>query len=145
MILGSVSMCSARGSASTKTVSAYPTITQIPVDTWITNTDADAFSLESNGIKCNYDGVVMVSGAVYCYESTNTETKGAYIFMDGVEKQGGWGYRSNAAGCTTGMQVFEIEAGTVFTLACRTYKAGTASPNNGATHLDIMYLEAYDG
>lgn len=129
---------SARGSASSLSLSASA-VTKVALDTWITQTDT-AFTFSDGGIKCPYDGVVVISGSVYVPTGSSSVTGGCYIkkgtaeitsqYIDGV-----------IGGVSGGSVSINVSAGDIIYLCARRSNAGTCAPNNTATHLDISYVQ----
>lgn len=128
--------CSARGNVSSLSLAAS-TQTIVPLNTWITRTDT-AFTFSNDGIKCPYDGTVMISGSVYIPGGSDT-TCGCYIKKNGVEITSQW-LITSVGGLTGGCKIITVSAGDIITLVARRAVAGTCAPDNNATHLDIVYL-----
>lgn len=129
-------VCSARGSVSSLSLAAS-TKTIVPLNTWITRTDT-AFTFSNDGIKCPYDGTIMISGSVYISGGSNI-TCGCYINKNGAEMTDQW-LMTSAGGLTSGCKIITVSAGDIITLVARRSAAGTCVPDNNATHLDIVYL-----
>ena len=128
--------CSARGNVSSLSLEAS-TITTVPLNAWTTRTDT-AFTFSNDGIKCPYDGTVMMSGSIYIIGGSNI-TCGCYINKNGEEITSQW-LMTSAGGLTGGCKITTVSAGDIVTLAARRAVAGTCVPDNNATHLDIVYL-----
>nr|DAQ37035.1 MAG TPA: Complement C1q-like protein [Caudoviricetes sp.] len=128
--------CSAKGNVSSLSLAASKKTT-VPLNTWITRTDT-AFTFSNDGIKCPYDGTVMISGGVYISGGANI-TCGCYINQNGAEITSQW-LMTSAGGLTGGCKIITVSAGDIITLVARRTEAGTCVPNNKATHLDIVYL-----
>ena len=128
---------SARGSASSLSLSAS-TITKVTLDTWITQTDT-AFTFSDGGIKCPYDGVVVVSGSVYLNTSYNV-SGGCYVKKGTAEVTSQY-MGGISGGISSGMVTLQVSAGDIIYLNARASSATTTIPNNNATHLDISYIQ----
>ena len=129
-------VCSARGNVSSLSLAAS-TQTTVPLNTWITRTDT-AFTFSNDGIKCPYDGTVMISGSVYIPGGSDI-TCGCYIKKNGAEITSQW-LITSIGGLTGGCKIITVSAGDIITLVARRAVAGTCTPDNNATHLDIVYL-----
>ena len=128
---------SARGSASSLSLSAS-TITKVTLDTWITQTDT-AFTFSDGGIKCPYDGVIIVSGSVYLVTSYNVSA-GCYIKKGTTEVTSQY-IGGASGGISSGSVSLQVSAGDIIYLNARASSATTTIPNNSATHLDISYIQ----
>lgn len=128
--------CSARGNVSSLSLEAG-TITTVPLNAWITRTDT-AFTFSNDGIKCPYDGTVMISGSIYIPGGSNIAC-GCYINKNGEAITSQF-LVTSVGGLTGGCKIITVSAGDIITLAARRIVAGTCVPDNNATHLDIVYL-----
>lgn len=132
------SAASARGSASSLSLSAG-TITNITLNTWITRTDTQ-FTFSGGGIKCPYDGVVMISGSVYVPLGSDSYTGGCYIKKGTTEISSQY-ITGIIGGVAAAPVIISVSAGDIIYLCARRSNAGTCMPSNAATHLDIMYID----
>lgn len=133
---------SAYGSAESLEVPAK-TITAITLDQWEIKSD-DAFAFSGGGIKCPYDGYVLVTGNVY-YESNGSSEecrRGAYIYKNGTEVQSQYlNFKTNSEGIVgSGVGIVQVNAGDVVTLHARQSVATTCIPNAKTTRLAMAYI-----
>lgn len=128
--------CSARGNVPSLSLEASIKAT-VPLNTWITRTDT-AFTFSNDGIKCPYDGIVMISGSIYISGGSNIAC-GCYINKNGTEITSQL-LITSVGGLTGGCKIITVSADDIITLVARRTVAGTCAPDNNATHLDIVYL-----
>lgn len=131
-------VASARGSASSLSLSAGA-VTKVALDTWITRTDTQ-FTFSDGGIKCPYDGVVMISGSAYVPLGSDSVTGGCYIKKGTTEISSQY-ITGIIGGVAAAPIIISVSAGDIIYLCARRSNAGTCAPSNNATHLDIMYID----
>lgn len=139
-----LSACSARASDGTTVTLNQSSAKKLTINSFVTNTDVDAFELYNGGVRCKRDGIVQVSGACYI-ASTGAGTMGTYIYNGSAEMTSGASYvASGNVSFTTNIapMYVEISAGTTFYLYGRhSASKGTAHSGNKATHLSLMYVD----
>ena len=146
-VKGKLSAISANGTASTLSLTAG-TSKQLTIDNKLNCTDDTAFTITGGGIQCNYSGNVMVSGSVYIGmtgTASYNNLKGCYIKNGATEITSAYSFVNYAAGAANAPVIATtVSAGDVITLWARSSIATSCYPNNGATHLDIIYLSQTD-
>lgn len=132
--------CCATSSYSVFTLPAL-TITQITLDTWGSVPDNNEFTFSDGGVKVPKSGRVMVSGSIYLTsDSTNGKNVGVYIKQNGTEVSSTLNYTRWPAGICISPKIISVSEGDVITLWGRSIEGGNCTPNNSATHLDIVYV-----
>lgn len=128
---------SAKGSSASLSLPAG-TITKVPLDTWVARTD-EAFTFSDGGIKCPYDGTVLISGNVYV-SCSSTTTAGCYVYKGTTEIVSQ--YRTQGTGCvTSGVVIMNVSAGDIIYIKARSSVAGTCIPNNAGLSLNVVYIK----
>ena len=134
-------VASAYGSLASLSLTAK-TITQLTLDTWDIRSDT-SFAFSGGGIKCPYDGYVLVTGNVYFRENGSEDCRrGVYIKKNGTEVHSQYlNEKSSSAGVIgSGVCLLEVKAGDVITLNARQSVATTCAPSNSGTRLIVAYI-----
>lgn len=134
-------VASAKGSK-TSLYLAAKTITKITLDTWNVRNDT-SFTFSDGGVKCPYDGQILVTGNVYFGAGeSESSRRGVYIYKNGEEVLSQYldVDASGAGAVGSGTAVIQVTAGDIITLNARQKTATTCVPNNAATSLVVAYV-----
>lgn len=139
--LGKKRVASAYGSAASLSVPAK-TITQITLDNWDAKSDS-SFVFSNGGIKCPYDGYVILMGNIY-YNSASEQKvrRGVYIYKNDIEIHSQYIdlYNPEQGTICSGTAIAQVQAGDVITLRARQSTAVTCIPNAKTTRLALVYI-----
>lgn len=112
-------------------------ITKVTLDKSTVCTD-DNFTFSNGGIKCPYDGVVLVTASIYIDKFATSGNAGLQVWLNDTEVATSYGYYNTVSGAS---KIMSVKAGDVLYLNARAGVSAVAHPIHENSYLGIMYIQ----